>query len=131
MARNHVHLDEQARERLLKSDDHLSPHSTLVGVAWHLLLLTIICIFFLIGLAIGLNSPTSSNDRSCFVQTSKPSPLLSDLEISWHEVQFNGSLLKENEYRRRAGPEVDAAWEALGINCQFSHRYQSLQQLTL
>jgi hypothetical protein len=32
-------------------------------------------------------------------------------------VQFNGSLLKENAYRQRAGDAVDAVWEAMGVNC--------------
>lgn len=40
-----------------------------------------------------------------------------DVEIKYGIVRFNGSLLKENVYRQNAGPEVDAAWEALGVDC--------------
>lgn len=39
-----------------------------------------------------------------------------DVEIKYEEVRFNGSLLKANVYRKDAGPEVDAAWEALGVD---------------
>jgi hypothetical protein len=38
--------------------------------------------------------------------------------MSYEIVTFNGSLFKENVYRQSAGPEVDAAWEALGIDCE-------------
>ena len=40
-----------------------------------------------------------------------------DVDIEYEIVQFNGSLLMENVYRQDAGPEVDAAWEALGVDC--------------
>jgi hypothetical protein len=31
---------------------------------------------------------------------------------------FNGSFMKENIYRQAGSPEVDAAWQALGIDCK-------------
>lgn len=48
-----------------------------------------------------------------------PAPILEDVDISYNVIRFNGSLLKENEFRQRAGPEVDAAWASLGVNCRF------------
>ncbi|KAK6440730.1 hypothetical protein LTR95_003046 [Oleoguttula sp. CCFEE 5521] len=54
--------------------------------------------------------------RSCISQVSQPSALLHDVEIKYHEQLYNGSFLKENVYRGPAGPETDAAWEALGVN---------------
>ena len=36
-------------------------------------------------------------------------------------MTFNGSLLKENVFRQEAGPEVDAAWESLGVGCAYSN----------
>lgn len=45
-------------------------------------------------------------------------PLLEDLDISYKMVRFNGSLMKENVFREKAGPEVDAAWASLGVNCK-------------
>ena len=47
---------------------------------------------------------------------------MEDVEISYDIVQFNGSFYKEDIYRQDAGPEVDAAWEALGVNCRLFHR---------
>ncbi|KAH0392815.1 hypothetical protein KCU89_g13067, partial [Aureobasidium melanogenum] len=44
------------------------------------------------------------------------SPLIPDVTLAFHEQQFNGSLLKENIYRRNASEEVDEAWQALGID---------------
>jgi hypothetical protein len=40
------------------------------------------------------------------------------VDISYSVVQYDGSFFKENIYRQDAGPEVDAAWDALGINCR-------------
>lgn len=44
-------------------------------------------------------------------------PLLNQIDLSYDMIRFNGSFLKENIYRRQGSPEVDAAWEALGVNC--------------
>lgn len=38
--------------------------------------------------------------------------------ITYNLHEFNGSLLKENIFRQDASPDVDAAWEALGVNCE-------------
>lgn len=45
-------------------------------------------------------------------------PILRDVNIAYDAVRFNGSLLRENIYRKAAGPQVDAAWEALGVDCR-------------
>jgi hypothetical protein len=45
-------------------------------------------------------------------------PILKEVDNSYHTVRFNGSLLKENVFRQEAGPEVDAAWASIGVNCQ-------------
>ena len=47
---------------------------------------------------------------------SRYSPVIHDVPITYTEHRFNGSLLKENIYRQNAGPEVDAAWQALGVD---------------
>jgi len=47
--------------------------------------------------------------------------VIKDLDISYGMVTFNGSLLKENVFRQGAGPEVDAAWTFLGVDCKYSH----------
>jgi len=62
------------------------------------------------------DSSSSTNAKACLDLTSQQSPLTPDVSISWEPIRFNGSLLKENIYRQRGSPEVDAAWEALGVN---------------
>lgn len=45
-------------------------------------------------------------------------PLLKDVDVQYEMKTFNGSFKAENVYRQAAGPEVDAAWEALGVDCK-------------
>ncbi|KAJ4320883.1 hypothetical protein N0V94_003182 [Neodidymelliopsis sp. IMI 364377] len=47
---------------------------------------------------------------------SDTAPVVRDVVPGWHTQQFNGSFLHENVYRQAAGPEVDAAWKALGVS---------------
>ncbi|KAH8683158.1 hypothetical protein BGZ60DRAFT_367591 [Tricladium varicosporioides] len=56
----------------------------------------------------------SSNNYLSHIQ--KYSPILKEVDTSLHTVRFNGSFMKENEFRQGAGPEVDAAWNSLGVN---------------
>lgn len=81
----------------------------------------------LVGLTLGLSvgvaiivvqSWHGASTKSCLKQSSSPSPVTRDLDITYHIEHFNGSFLNENVYRQPAGPEVDAAWEALGVNCE-------------
>ncbi|KAF2198139.1 hypothetical protein GQ43DRAFT_337235, partial [Delitschia confertaspora ATCC 74209] len=55
-------------------------------------------------------------DRFCIDHTSQYSPVRKEVDPHWSVVRFNGSLLKANVFRQDAGPEVDAAWESLGIS---------------
>jgi hypothetical protein len=48
----------------------------------------------------------------------RKAPVVRDVRPGWHDQVFNGSFLHENEYRQPAGPEVDAAWAALGVDCE-------------
>ncbi len=45
-------------------------------------------------------------------------PVLDDITIGFTIKRFNGSLFHDNEFRQSAGPEVDAAWASLGVNCK-------------
>jgi hypothetical protein len=53
--------------------------------------------------------------------TCLPAPVMKDVDMSYKLVRFNGSLLKENVFRQDAGPEVDAAWLSLGVDCECLH----------
>ncbi|RDW82951.1 hypothetical protein BP5796_04442 [Coleophoma crateriformis] len=43
------------------------------------------------------------------------SPILKEVDQSVQLVQFNGSFMKESDFRLEAGPKVDAAWASLGV----------------
>lgn len=49
---------------------------------------------------------------------------MSGVGVTYHLQKFNNPLLKETVYRQEASPEVDAAWELLGVNCMLPP-YQS------
>lgn len=49
-------------------------------------------------------------------------PLQKDVKIKYDMVSFNGSFMAQTIYRQDASPEVDSAWEALGLDCTFSHK---------
>ena len=45
---------------------------------------------------------------------------MKDVDIKYEFTQFNGSFMQENVYRKPGSPEVDAAWEALGVDCKLA-----------
>ncbi|KAJ4408288.1 hypothetical protein N0V91_003292 [Didymella pomorum] len=47
---------------------------------------------------------------------SEYSPIVSQGDMTFEKVLFNGSFLKLNAFRQDAGPEVDAAWKSLGAD---------------
>ncbi|KAM0330146.1 hypothetical protein ACHAQA_004319 [Verticillium albo-atrum] len=55
-------------------------------------------------------------DASCAAHTAQWSPVLRDVDVTYSTTHFNGSFLEENIYRQAGSPEVDAAWEALGVD---------------
>ncbi|KAI3393923.1 hypothetical protein diail_3485 [Diaporthe ilicicola] len=55
-------------------------------------------------------------DAACSSYTAQYSPLLKEVGIKYDFVHYNGSFLEETIYRQRASPEVDEAWDALGVN---------------
>jgi hypothetical protein len=44
-------------------------------------------------------------------------PVLNEVDIKYSTTTFNGSFMQETVYRRLGSPEVDSAWETLGIEC--------------
>ncbi|KAJ0348167.1 hypothetical protein KNSL1_005750 [Colletotrichum chrysophilum] len=57
-------------------------------------------------------------DGACAEHTTQWSPLLKDVDVKYEWKEFNGSFLQEDVYRKEGSPEVDAAWEALGVDCK-------------
>ncbi|TVY34181.1 Oxidase [Lachnellula subtilissima] len=56
------------------------------------------------------------NGRDYLEHVQQYSPILKDVDTSMRYVTFNGSFMKENVFRQDAGPEVDSAWESIGVN---------------
>ncbi|TDZ13809.1 Oxidase ustYa [Colletotrichum orbiculare MAFF 240422] len=55
-------------------------------------------------------------DATCAAHTTQWSPVLKDVDVKYDWKHFNGSFLQEDVYRQAGSPEVDAAWEALGVD---------------
>ncbi|KAK7421541.1 hypothetical protein QQZ08_009886 [Neonectria magnoliae] len=55
-------------------------------------------------------------DQNCAAHTTQWSPLLDDVSIKYSFKPFDGNFMEENVYRKNASAEVDAAWEALGVD---------------
>ncbi|KAJ1329762.1 oxidase UstYa family protein [Microdochium nivale] len=55
-------------------------------------------------------------DARCARYTNNYSPLIKEVDIKYSMKQFNGTFMVEDVYRRPGSPEVDAAWEALGLD---------------
>ena len=87
----------------------------------HLILYTItVAMALVVGYSLGsakIVGESGRVDDECTRHVSHYSPIMKDVPITYREQRFNGSLLKENIFRQDASPEVDAAWESLGINC--------------
>ncbi len=56
---------------------------------------------------------------------------MDDVNIDFRTVQFNGTFTHENIYRQDASPEVDAAWQALGVECKYVHSAIVKKTLTM
>ncbi|KAJ5698487.1 hypothetical protein N7462_000492 [Penicillium macrosclerotiorum] len=87
------------------------------SLASSLLQFTLLGIFFLVGTLLGFFW-RGDLDGLCSQHVSQYSPIIKEVGISYHLEDFNGSLLRENIFRQDAGPDVDAAWESLGVNYQ-------------
>lgn len=60
------------------------------------------------------------------VLTSEIAPVIEEVKIKYAATDFNGSFMKQDVYRLPGSPEVDAAWDALGVNCMpCPDQYQS------
>ncbi|KAJ5135847.1 uncharacterized protein N7515_005125 [Penicillium bovifimosum] len=115
-------VSQEASERLLPEEEGTpwtnhgeSTRSSWNGVAISLLQVTTLALFFLVGTLFGFQW-RGDLDNLCSKHVSQYSTVMKEVGIQYNLQQFNGSLLKENVFRQDAGPEVDAAWESLGVN---------------
>jgi hypothetical protein len=45
-------------------------------------------------------------------------PLLKEVDVKYGYKHFNGSFMRQTVFRKLGSPEVDAAWETLGVDCE-------------
>ena len=60
----------------------------------------------------------NASDLSFKLLIHLPAPVVKDVDIEYNVITFNGSLMNENIFRQDAAPEVDAAWQSLGVDCE-------------
>ena len=63
--------------------------------------------------------PSPDANKICPPHIQHYSPVLKEVDTKMHIEHFNGSFLYLNAFRGDAGPETDAAWESMGVNCEF------------
>ncbi|KAJ4173046.1 hypothetical protein NW754_012051 [Fusarium falciforme] len=83
---------------------------------WALALTTLIVVSGIAGAWISM--AFLNIDQNCAAHTTQWSPLLDDVAITYKTVEFDGKFMNENVFRRNASPEVDAAWESLGVDAR-------------
>lgn len=83
---------------------------------WALALTTLIVVSGIAGAWISM--AFLNIDQNCAAHTTQWSPLLEDVAITYKTVEFDGKFMNENVFRRNASPEVDAAWESLGVDAR-------------
>lgn len=112
-------LDAADSEALLGEGDSSAVNRRRKSVTggWRTATLAFIAAF--VGIGVGLLSGYglfSSTDSSCVRRTTQSTPILKDIPIKYSTIPFNGTFMTEDVYRRAGSLEVDAAWEALGVN---------------
>ncbi|KAK8207545.1 hypothetical protein IWZ00DRAFT_576791 [Phyllosticta capitalensis] len=114
-------MDENTKgeddERLLPDADG-SPGPRNKTTSWPLSSLVAMWVasFCFAGFAGALIGVRQSRDpQSVMSKISEYSPIVDELGVEFSTIRFNGSLMKENVFRKGPGPEVDAAWESLGV----------------
>jgi hypothetical protein len=55
----------------------------------------------------------------CFSLTICLATVLQGANVKYTSIKFNSTFTKETIYRQKASPEVDAAWMALGTDCEY------------
>jgi hypothetical protein len=117
------HKESEDSESLLSSSTEQVYVPTQSRRAWSwcsIFLLVLSHVLVLCGGAIlGRNWRTGLNEV-CGLYTNRYSPVVKNVDIKYNPVLYNGSFFRETEYRKDAGPEVDAAWAGLGIDCEYS-----------
>ncbi|KAJ8062858.1 hypothetical protein OCU04_008112 [Sclerotinia nivalis] len=86
------------------------------NILWYILSIPVISLLSVaFGIWIGARF-VANPAKLCPSYVQHYSPILNDIDTSYQPVMFNGSFMKENVFRLKAGPEVDEAWGSLGVH---------------
>ncbi|APA08545.1 hypothetical protein sscle_04g033150 [Sclerotinia sclerotiorum 1980 UF-70] len=86
------------------------------NILWYILSIPVISLSSVVfGIWIGARF-VANPAKLCPSYVQHYSPILNDIDTSYQPVMFNGSFMKENAFRLKAGPEVDEAWGSLGVH---------------
>jgi hypothetical protein len=129
-------MDKQALldpESLESQDDSLQPNtsSSVHGRRRNGWLIYAFCLLTLIvGTAIGALSGRQVSSASFWV----PSPVLHDISSSFHRQfftqRYDGRFMDENMHCQFGRPEVNEAWNALGLKCTSSSYFSIMRSST-
>ncbi|KAM0271926.1 hypothetical protein ACHAQH_008906 [Verticillium albo-atrum] len=110
-----VDESEEDAESLQSLPSHKSWIRTIT--TW-LTALAVLIFTSLVSMRVGAHLATrpSRLDALCAAHTTQWSPVLRDVDVKYSTTHFNGSFLEVDVYRQPGSPEVDAAWEALGVD---------------
>ncbi|KAF1911109.1 tat pathway signal sequence [Ampelomyces quisqualis] len=88
------------------------------GPSWTATIITVFCTAAISAAcgAFAVQHGRLSADDFSIRHTSQYSPIIKDVGVKYSPVKFEGSLMKTNDFRLDAGPEVDAAWKSLGAD---------------
>jgi hypothetical protein len=114
-------MESSDKDALLMDDEEANTHQKFgpnressVRTIVHALVLAIAA--FVLG-AVSQKFAHFNGNAFCAQHTTQGTPpLLSDAEITYSTIQFNGSFMHPNVFRGDAGPETDAAWQSLGVD---------------
>ena len=116
-------LDEDVHERITDPSTTTTTTKTcisrrkpiqayLIPLALHF---TIALSALLLGIYLGRNQLLT--DHEILLRVSPDSPLIDDIDISFKASRFNSTFVRDgNIYQQDPSPEVDAAWDALGVH---------------
>jgi hypothetical protein len=115
--------DDDDTSHLLFTDSDASSTLSHGGRTSQASVLALFSIFFvsclissICGLIAGRRYPS---DSGTIHHVSKWSPVIDEVPVKFHTEQFNGTFVHENIYRQGASPEVDNAWDELGVRCKY------------
>ncbi|CAI7675679.1 unnamed protein product [Penicillium manginii] len=112
--------ENESSERLLADEEGIlwtedDDSDVWISATTIFLQISALAIVFVVGALLGFFW-RADLDGLCGRHVSQYSPIVNDMDVKYNIVSSTGSLLRESIFRQDASPEVDAAWDSLGVN---------------